>query len=365
MIGIQGIHVDPAKIESIKDWASLKNYNGDLSLFGLAGYYQRFVEGFSKIAKSMTKLTQKKVKFDWGDKVEAVVQLIKQKLCSAPTLALPKRSKDFIVYCDVLIKRLGAVIMQREKVIAYASQQLKIHEKNYTTYDLELAATMFASKIWRHYLYGTKCIMSTDHKRSKYSYHLGPDKMYQDMKQLYLWPNMKADIATYVTECLTCIGVKVEHQKPSVVDQLTKSAHFLPIRENDPMDELARLYLEEVATRHGIPVSINCDHDPRFTSNIWMSFQKAMSTRLDMRTAYHPQTDGKTERTIQTLEDMLCACVIDFGNGWERHLPLVNFSYNNSYHASIKAAPFETLYGQKCRSPVCWAEVRDAQLTSP
>ncbi|GJZ28149.1 putative reverse transcriptase domain-containing protein [Tanacetum coccineum] len=104
---------------------------------------------------------------------------------------------------------------------------------------------------------------------------------------------------------------------------------------------------------------------PRFTSNFWKSLQKALGTSLDMSTAYHPQTDGQSERTIQTLEDMLCACVIDFGNGWVKHLPLVEFSYNNSYHASIKAAPFEALYGRKCRSPVCWAEVGQVQLTGP
>ncbi|GJZ85634.1 putative reverse transcriptase domain-containing protein [Tanacetum coccineum] len=243
-------------------------------------------------------------------------------------------------------------------------------------------------------------IMHESHK-SKYSVHPGSDKMYQDMKQLYWWPNMKADIATYVSKCLTCLRVKAEHQKPSgllvqpaipqwkwenitmdfvtklprtqsgndtiwvIVDRLTKSAHFLPMRETDPMDKLARLYLKEVVTRHGIPVSIICDRDPHFTSNFWRSFQKAMGTRLDMSTAYHPETDGQSERTIQTLEDMLRACVIDFGNGWEGHLLLIEFSYNNSYHASIKAAPLEALYGRKCRSPICWAEVGDAQLIGP
>ncbi|GJU11426.1 putative reverse transcriptase domain-containing protein [Tanacetum coccineum] len=107
------------------------------------------------------------------------------------------------------------------------------------------------------------------------------------------------------------------------------------------------------------------DRDGRFTSHFWQSLKKALGIRLDMSTAYHPQTDGQSDRTIQTLEYMLCACVIDFGNGWNKHLSLVEFSYNNSYHTSIKAAPFEALYGRKCRSPVCWAEVGDAQLTSP
>ncbi|GJX03025.1 putative reverse transcriptase domain-containing protein [Tanacetum coccineum] len=130
-------------------------------------------------------------------------------------------------------------------------------------------------------------------------------------------------------------------------------------------DKLARLYLNRIVARHGIPVSIICDRDGRFTSNFWKSFQKALGTDISMSTAYHPETDGQSERTIQTLEDMLRACVIDFGKGWVRHLPLAEFSYNNSYHASIKAAPYEALYGQKCRSPVCWAKVGEAQLTGP
>ncbi|GJU73842.1 putative reverse transcriptase domain-containing protein [Tanacetum coccineum] len=121
------------------------------------------------------------------------------------------------------------------------------------------------------------------------------------------------------------------------------------MRETDPMENLARMYLNEVVTRHGIPVSVICDRDLRFASNFWRSLQKALGTSLDMSTTYHPQTDKQSERTIQTLKDMLRACVIDFGNGWVKHLPLVEFSYNNTYHASIKAAPFEALYGQKCR----------------
>ncbi|GJW85877.1 putative reverse transcriptase domain-containing protein [Tanacetum coccineum] len=148
-----------------------------------------------------------------------------------------------------------------------------------------------------------------------------------------------------------------------IIDQLTKSAIFVPMRETDPMEKLAIMYLKEVITRHGIPISIICDRDPRFASNFWRSLQKALGTNLDMSTAYHSQTDRQSGRTIQTLKDMLRACVIDFGKGWVNHFPLVEFSYNNSYHASIKAAPFEALYGRRCHSPVYWDEVGKVQLT--
>ncbi|GKE13956.1 putative reverse transcriptase domain-containing protein [Tanacetum coccineum] len=159
------IHIDPAKIEAIKDWASPKTPTEIRHFLGLAGYYRRFIKGFSKIARPMTKLTQKSVKFKWGEKAEAAFQFLKQNLCSAPILAFPEGSENFVVYCcDASHKGLGAVLMQKEKVIAYAFRQFKVHEKNYTTYDLELRAVVFALKMWRHYLYGTKCVVFTDHK---------------------------------------------------------------------------------------------------------------------------------------------------------------------------------------------------------
>nr|GEU44456.1 putative reverse transcriptase domain-containing protein [Tanacetum cinerariifolium] len=212
---------------------------------------------------------------------------------------------------------------------------------------------------------------------------------------------MKVIIAEYAGKCLTCSRVKTECQKPYglliqpkipiwkweritmdfvtklprtsnrhetiwvIVDRLTKSAHFIPTRETESMDTLTWLYIKEIISRHGVPISTISDRDSHFTSRFWQSLQNALGTQLDMSTSYHPETDEQSERTIQTLKDMLRACAIDFRKGWEKHLPLVEFSYNNSYHASIKATPFESLYGRKCRSPICWAEVGDTQLTGP
>ncbi|GJS94313.1 putative reverse transcriptase domain-containing protein [Tanacetum coccineum] len=341
-----------------------------------------------KIAKSMTKPTQKEVKFDWGDKAKAAFQLIKQKLCSAPILALPEGSKDFILYCDASIKGLGTMLMQREKVIAYASRQLKIHEKNYTTHDLELGAVVFALKIWRHYLYGTKCMMFTVYKSLQHIL----DQKELNMRQrrwLELLSNYDCEIcyhpgkANVVADALS----RKEQNKPLWVRALVMTIGLnLPNQILDAQIEaqkLENIKNEDVGgmIRKDIPkeklepradgfVCLNgkswlpCYGDLR-TVIIHESLQKALGTNLDMSTAYHLQTDEQSERTIQTLEDMLRACVIDFGKGWVNHLPLVKFSYNNSYHASIKAAPFEVLYRRKYRSPVCWAEVGEVQFTGP
>nr|GFA86673.1 putative reverse transcriptase domain-containing protein [Tanacetum cinerariifolium] len=296
-------------IESIKDWASPKTPTKIHQFLGLASYYRRFIEGFSKIAKSMTKLTQKGIRFDWGEKEESAFQLIKQKLCSAPILALPEGSEDFVVYCDASYKGLGAVLMHREKVIAYASRQLKIHEKNYTTHDLELGSVVFALKMWRHYLYGTKCTVFTDHKILQHIL---------DQKKL----NMR------------------QHRWLELLSDYDCDIRYHPGTTNIVADALSLKEQVEL-------------------------LRKALDTKLSMSTVCHPKTDGQSERTIHTLEDILRACVIDFGKGWVKHFPVAEFSYNNSYHASIKATPYEALYGRKYRSPVCWAEVGEAQLTGP
>nr|GEZ79829.1 putative reverse transcriptase domain-containing protein [Tanacetum cinerariifolium] len=232
----------------------------------------------------------------------------------------------------------------------------------------------FMDRIWVPLVGGVRTIIMDGAHKTRYSMHLEADKMYYDLRDMYWWPSMKRDIAMYVSKCLTCLKVKAEHQRPSgllqqqrypSVKRLIKSAHFLATREDYSMGKLARLYIDEIVALHGVPVSIILDRDGRFTSRFWQTLQKTLGTRLDMSMAYHHQTDGQSERTIQTLKDMLRAYVIDFGGSWDVHLPLAEFSYNNSYHSSIRCAPFEALYGRKCRSPVMWAEIGESSLIGP
>ncbi len=539
----EGIKVDPSKVEAVLEWNQPTTPTEVRSFLGLAGYYRRFIEGFSKIALPMTRLTRKDVAFVWDDKCERAFQLLKEKLTTAPVLMLPKDGAKFTVYTDASHQGLGCVLMQERRVNAYGSRQLRSHELNYPTHDLELAAVVFALKLWRHYLYGEEFDLFTDHKslkylfsqkelnmrqrrwmelmkdynftlqyhsgkanvvadalsrkprgviallmmqewklleelaefdfrveqqnggvrlfcldvyphiieevinaqpqdtklqkwfkamaekepetwqtgkdgglrtrgrlcvpdvpelkdkilglahRSKYSIHPGSTKMYKDLRRQFWWKGIKADVAKFVESCYTCQRVKAEHQKPPgllqpleipvwkwehlsmdfitdlprskkmhdaiwvVVDRLTKSAHFIGYSMKYSVEKLGKLYVENIVRFHGIPVSIVSDRDSRFRSGLWKSLQKAFGTEIKMSTTAHPQTDGQTERVNQVLEDMLRACVLDFGESWEDSLPLVEFSYNNSYHASIGMAPYEALYGRPCRSPTCWGEV--------
>ncbi|GJS37953.1 putative reverse transcriptase domain-containing protein [Tanacetum coccineum] len=258
-----------------------------------------------------------------------------------------------------------------------------------------------AERIWVPVYGNLRTLIMNEAYTSKYFVHPRADKMYYDLRDLYWWPRMKKDIATYVSKCLTCSKVKAEHQKPSgllqqpeipkwkwenitmdfivklprtrsghdaiwvIVDRLTKSAYFLAVRKDFKTEKLVRLYINEIVARHGVTVSIIYDRDSHFTSRLWQSLQKALGTRLDLSIAYHPETDGQSKRTIQTLEDMLRACAIDFGGNWDTHRPLVEFSYNNSYHTIVECALFEALYGRKCRMPIAWAEVGESQLIGP
>ena len=553
VINDKGVMVDPQKIEAVANWKQPQNVKEVRSFLGLAGYYRRFVEGFSKIALPMTNLLRKvHKKFIWDEKCEASFQKLKKLLTSAPVLALPEGTEGYVVYSDASKQGLGCVLMQHGKVIAYASRQLKQYEVNYPTHDLELAAVVFALKIWRHYLYGVRCQIFTDHKSLKYvftqkelnmrqrrwlellkdydiellyhpgkanvvadalsrktthesviailtaqpelqremirseievwfdrqqghlsmlevqatlfdqikekqvddivlvrlctevqdgkapgfviqddgslwfrdricvpddsetrqlimreahsaaySVHPGSSKMYKDLRRNFWWPNMKWDVAEFVSKCLTCQRVKIEHRRPGgelqplpvpvwkwediamdfvtglprtqgqkdaiwvIIDRLTKSAHFIAIKTTWGTQKLAEVFLHEIVRLHGTPKTIVSDRDGRFMSRFWKELHKAMGTELRFSTAFHPQTDGQSERTIQTLEDMLRACVLDHSVSWESSLGLIEFTYNNSWHATIQMAPFEALYGRKCRSPICWDENADKILLGP
>ncbi|GJV47114.1 putative reverse transcriptase domain-containing protein [Tanacetum coccineum] len=400
-----------AKFSKCEFWIPKVQFLGHV-IDCLAGYYRRFIEGFSKIAKPMTKLTQKKVAF--GEKQEAAFQTLKivfdlklwrhylyetkytvftdhkslQHILDQKELNMRQRrwlellgdydceiryhSEKANVVVDALSKkkrikplRVRALVMTigldlpkqilNAQTEAQKTKNLKNKDvggmirKDIPKEKLEPRAdgTLYLNgRSWLPCYGDLRTVIMRESHKSKYSVHPGSNKIYQDMKKLYWWPNMKADIATYVSKCLTCAKVKAEHQRPS----------GLLVQPEIPQWKWDNITMYFV---------IKLPKSSQGYDTIWKSLQKALGTNLDMSTAYHLETDGQSERTIQTLKDMLRACVIDFGNGWVKHLPLVEFSYNNSYHASIKAAPFEALYGRKCRSPVCWAEVGEVQLTGP
>ncbi|KAA3483847.1 DNA/RNA polymerases superfamily protein [Gossypium australe] len=523
------VSAEGIRVEAVLDWKPPKSVAEIRGFLGLAGYYRRFVEGFSLIAAPLTKLLRKGVPYVWTDKQQEIFEKLKKILTEVPVLIQLEAGKEFIVYCDASHTGLGCVLMQSGKVVAYASWQLRPHEVNYPTHDLKLAAVVFM----RHYLYGEKSIIFTDYKSLKYlltqkelnlrqrrwvellndydfsieyhpgkanvvadalgrkvvselramfahlslyedgsllaefqvkplwleqikekqlsdeklsplmqqvksgiiggfgmnkdgvlcfrgrvcmpidsdlrqmilreaqsspyAMHPGGNKMYRDLHEQYL----KWEVTDFVGKCLTCQQVKAEHQLPSgllqpvkiplfkweritmdfvsglpltptkkdsvwvVVDRLTKTAHFLPVRMDYSLQKLAKLYVSEIVKLHGVPVSIISDRDPRFTSRFWKALHEALGTKFNFSTAFYPQSDGQSERVIQILEDMLRGCVIDFKGSWEDFLPLAEFAYNNSYQSSIQMAPYEVLYGRRCRTPTCWTELRERQLLGP
>ncbi|KAK8655771.1 hypothetical protein V6N13_108337 [Hibiscus sabdariffa] len=442
-------HVEHLRIvlQTLRDhrlWKQPKNISEIRSFLDLAGYYRRFVEGFSIIAAPLTKLVKKDVPFAWTEAQQASFEKLKEALTQAPVLVQPESGKDFAVYSDASHSGLGCVLMQEGRVIAYVSRQLRPHELNYPTHDLKLAVVVFTLKIWRHYLYGEKCYIYTDHKSLKYlltqkelnlrqrladalsrkaitdlrslfarmslydddsllaelqvkptlaaeirakqlqdssllpvikqveqgttevysfdqngvlcfrgrycvpdddqlkqtilreahsspyAMHPGGDKMYQNLKERYRWAGMKKDISDYISRCLTCQQVKAEHQHPYgllqpiripewkwdritmdfvtglpltlskkdsvwvIVDRLTKSAHFIPVRSNYSVDKLAKLYISEIVRLHGVPLSIISDRDPKLTSRFWQALHDALGTNLNFSTAFHLQTDGQS-----------------------------------------------------------------------
>ncbi|GJU75872.1 putative reverse transcriptase domain-containing protein [Tanacetum coccineum] len=348
------------------------------SFLGLAGYYRRFIVNFSKIAKPLTSLTQKNKMYEWGAKQKEAFQTLKDNLCNAPILSLPDGIKVFVVFCDtsnqgpktsrfeawneeIAVKELN---MRQRRWIEFFSEyecEIRYHpgkanvvadalsrKERVKPKRVRAIAMIIQSKVKRMILAaqseafkqenapperlhvgGVRTMIMDEAHKTRYSMHPGADKMYHDLRDMYWWQGMKRDIATYLPRS------KSRHDTIwVVVDRLTKSAHFLATHEDYSIENLARLYIDEIVARHGVPVSIILDRDGRFTSHFWQTLQKALGTRLDMSTTYHPQTDGQSKCTIQTLEDMLRACVIDFGGSWDVHLP----------------------------SPILWTKIRESRL---
>ncbi|WVZ80011.1 hypothetical protein U9M48_027529 [Paspalum notatum var. saurae] len=364
----------------------------------------------------MTILLEKDAEFKWTDARQGAFDELKRRLTTAPVLTLPDQTKKFIVYCDASRDGLGCVLMQEGKVVAYASRQLRKHEANYPTHDLELAAVVHALKIWRHYLFGQRCEIYTDHKSLKYIFTQNELNMRQrrwlelikdyDMEIHYhpskanvvanalsrkSYANMTLGFQMPLELCEEFESISLgflhhttaatfeaeptleqeinkyqkQDEKLQEIRESLKKGEAPHIREDDRGARLAELYISRIVCLHGVPKRIISDRGSQFTSRFWEQLHDSLDTKLRFSTAYHPQTDGQTERTNQILEDMLRACAIQYGTSWDKCLPYAEFSYNNSYQASLKKSPFEALYGKRCRTPLFWDQIGEKQVFGP
>ncbi|WVZ63496.1 hypothetical protein U9M48_013123 [Paspalum notatum var. saurae] len=438
-----GIMVDPSKISSVMDWKVLEVVKEVRGFLGLAGYYRRFIESFSRITKPMTSLLEKGVPFIWTKERQDAFDELKKRLTTAPVLTLPDLTKSFTVYCDASKEGLGCVLMQEGKMpfeLCAEFESLNLGFVHHTTVATFEAEPTLEQEIRNHQEtdekiqeireqiklgkaphfredeQGTvwyknriyvpdvdiikKLILSEAHDTA-YSIHPGSTKMYHDLKERFWWYGMKRAVAEYVAVCDTCQCVKAEHQRPAgllqplkipewkweeismdfivglprtqkgynsiwvVVDRLTKVAHFIPVNTTYSGARLAELYISRIVCLHGVPKRIISDRGSQFTSHFWEQLHDSLDSKLRFSTAYHPQTDGQTERTNQILEDMLRACAIQYGTSWDKSLPYAEFSYNNSYQASLKKSPFEALYGRRCRTPLFWNQTGEKQVFGP
>nr|GEW91753.1 hypothetical protein [Tanacetum cinerariifolium] len=338
VIDSDGVHVDPAKVEVIQNWSVPTTPTKLRQFLGLAGYYRRFIEGFSLISKHLSKLTQKNKKYEWERTQHEQRHWIE--LLSDYDCEIRYHPGKGNVVADTLSQkdreplRVRSLVMTvhtnlPDKILEAQTEAMK--EENVKAENLgrllkpifEICSNgirYFKGRLWLPLFGGIKDMIMHESHKSKYCIHPGSDKMYQDLKKLYWWPNMKADIATFVSKCLTCAKVKAEHQKLSGLLQQLEIPEWkwekITMDFTDSIEKLAQLYLKEIVCRHGVPVSIISNRDSLFTTRFWKTLQKSLRTQLKFSTAYHPETDGQSERTIQTLEDMLRACAIDFGNSW-------------------------------------------------
>ncbi|KAJ9544750.1 hypothetical protein OSB04_024457 [Centaurea solstitialis] len=363
-----------SKIEAIKKWETLKTPTEIRQFLGLAGYYRRFIANFSKIAQPLKILTQKDKKFIWGEKQEEAFQLLKHNLCNALLLALPEGTDNIVwrhflygTKCTIFTDHKSLQHTLDQKMLNSRQRRWVEKEKGETfrstshgngsaEIEFEVKANgvrYFKDKMWSPKVDQLRSTIMDEAHLTKYSIHPNTKKPSRLLQQPEIpewkWERISRDFVTKLPK------TKKGHDSIWViVDRLTKSAHFLPIRETYSIDRLAKLYVDEIAMRHGMPILIISDRDSSSTSRFWQSLNKVMGTRLDLSTLYRPQSDGQTEETIQTLEDIMCACVMELGGSWNNHLSLTEISYNNlvamdryKSYADNRRKPLELQVGDK------------------
>eukprot|EP00253_Pinus_taeda_P016605 PITA_16605 len=440
-----GIAVDPEKIKAIMDWPVPKDVADVRSFMGLAGYYRRFVEGFSKVAFPITSLQKKGKLFHWTPNCQKSFERLKHLLTTAPILSIADPNKDYVVCTDASKEGLGGVLMQegREKENKVADalsrkvqnlyevsisgwkspfleiikeiadqdteyQQLKLQiqqsarEDSQQEYELDdVGRIYFKKRLYVPNQSRIKNLIMDEFHVSHYAGHPGYQKMITAIRKEYFWPGMKKNIVEYLSRCLECQQIKAEHQHPAgllqplpvpewkweiismdfitglpktkrnndsifvVVDKLSKTAHFIPVQSTYRAAQIAHIFMQNVFKLHGLPKTIISDRDVKFTSAFWKTLFVELGTQLNFSTAYHPQTDGQTERVNQMVEDMLRAYVMQQPTRWEDYLHLVEFAHNNSYHTSTQMSPFEVMYGRKCRTPTSWGGPDDKLSLGP
>ncbi len=512
IVSKDGISPDPAKVEAVANWPIPRSVSEVRGFLGLAGWCRIFVPKYALITSPLTELTKKEEAFTWSDARDYAFNQVKELLASDPVLKLPDFDKTFEVIVDACGQGIGGILQQDHHPIAYESRQLRVHEKNYPTHDLELLAVIHALKKWRHYLLSQTFELVTDHKSLKWIFtqsdlnmrqrrwveflqefsfeikfrpgkdnqaadalsrrvvalaislvnstfpdevqqvikedeffgpliqeiekqsnlkhledytlkegllffkkrlcvpeslriqilqeahesplaaHPGYQKMFSSLKQNFFWPRMKKDSLEFTKKCLICQKVKAERIKipgklqpldipqmkwecismdfitglPKiagnfdsifvVVDKLTKVAHLIPTRATASAIDIAQLFIREIVRLHGVPARIISDRDVKFTSKFWRAMFQSLGTLLNLSTAYHPETDGQTERVNQVIEDMLRSYCSQQPRLWLKFLPLVEFAYNSSHHQSLGMSPFKALYGQDCLVPYRFAD---------
>ncbi|GJP69722.1 hypothetical protein CLOP_g722 [Closterium sp. NIES-67] len=359
MVSAQGVHVDPKKIEAVRTWKTPKNVKELQQFLGFANYYNRFVPQYAKIAAPLTNLLKKNTPYKWEPKHQEAVEQLKQALTSAPVLILPDPERDYVIEADASDLAVGAVLMQDQgnglQPIAYLSKKLHGAELNYPIHDKEALAIVIAFKAWRCYLEGRRTTVYTDHCSLKYL-KTQPNLSRRQVRWIdFLETHFHYDIPWQVVSLDFITGLPPTTSSHDailvVIDKFSKMGHFIPTHTTARTEETAQLFVRHIISQHGIPTTLISDRDPKFTSKFWKELMSLLGTKLGMSSAYHPQTDGQTERLNQIVEQLLRAACKDDISKWDLHLPVLEFAYNNATHAATGQTPFFLCYGRHPLTP--------------